>query len=104
MLVEMRNLLNKWIVETGDQGQAPESEAMYNSDMKVYVDNIKERMDEIMRSVRSRRGQRPLIPTIPLRGTIDGGRLLIQIVLLGVGVLVGLQVVRGQRGSDASKT
>ena len=35
-LVEMRNLLNEWIVETGDRGQAPESDAMYDSDMKVY--------------------------------------------------------------------
>lgn len=45
-LVEMRNLLNKWIVEAGDKGQASESEAMYNSDMKVYVDKIKVRMPD----------------------------------------------------------
>ncbi|MCH2208043.1 MAG: sulfatase [Lentisphaerales bacterium] len=40
-LVEMRELLNKWVKESHDLGQSPESEAMFNSDMKVYVDKIK---------------------------------------------------------------
>jgi len=39
-LVEMRNLLNGWIEETDDQGQTPESETMYDSDMKVYLNTM----------------------------------------------------------------
>jgi hypothetical protein len=34
-LEKLRARLNRWIVETKDQG--PESESMYDSDMKVYV-------------------------------------------------------------------
>ncbi|HEX3870305.1 MAG TPA: sulfatase [Pirellulales bacterium] len=36
-LVEMRSRLERWIVETGDRGAQPESEAMYDSDMKEYL-------------------------------------------------------------------
>lgn len=35
-LEEMRRVLQAWIIETGDKGQTPESEAMYDSDMSVY--------------------------------------------------------------------
>jgi hypothetical protein len=35
-LEEMRRELQAWIIETGDKGQTPESEAMYDSDMSVY--------------------------------------------------------------------
>ncbi len=40
-LVALRNQLNAWIAETGDRGETPESDAMYDSDMKVYVDTIR---------------------------------------------------------------
>jgi arylsulfatase A-like enzyme len=40
-LVEMRELLNKWVQESNDQGQNPESDLMYNSDMKLYMDKVK---------------------------------------------------------------
>jgi hypothetical protein len=33
-LEEMRARLNRWIKETNDRGQQPESEAMFDSDMK----------------------------------------------------------------------
>jgi arylsulfatase A-like enzyme len=36
-LVDLRERLAKWEKETGDQGQQPEPEAMYDSDMAVYV-------------------------------------------------------------------
>jgi arylsulfatase A-like enzyme len=36
-LAEMRDRLDRWIVDTHDLGQAQEPEAMYDSDMAVYV-------------------------------------------------------------------
>ena len=42
-LIEMRGILKRWIVETGDQGVNPEPEEMYDSDMKVYVNTIQKR-------------------------------------------------------------
>ena len=36
-LVEMRGILGAWITETGDRGQTPEPEAVYDSDMAVYL-------------------------------------------------------------------
>lgn len=36
-LVELRNRLDKWMVETDDKGRQPESEKMYDSDMAVYL-------------------------------------------------------------------
>ncbi len=36
-LVEMRDRLAKWIKETGDKGEQPESAAMYDSDMAEYL-------------------------------------------------------------------
>ena len=43
ILRNMRGILDKWIRETNDQGQNPEPKAMYDSDMKVYVDGIRKR-------------------------------------------------------------
>lgn len=39
-LIDMRQRLDRWIVETDDHGREPEPAAMYDSDMKVYLDNI----------------------------------------------------------------
>jgi arylsulfatase A-like enzyme len=36
-LIEMRAALDEWITQTGDRGSQPESEAMYDSDMAVYM-------------------------------------------------------------------
>ncbi len=42
-LKRLRRTLDHWIERTGDQGQNPEPAAMYDSDMKVYVDGIRKR-------------------------------------------------------------
>lgn len=39
-LVEMRQRLDTWMEQTGDQGREREPPAMYDSDMKVYVDRL----------------------------------------------------------------
>ena len=39
-LAELRGILDRWIRETGDKGRQVEPMAMYDSDMKVYVDGI----------------------------------------------------------------
>jgi arylsulfatase A-like enzyme len=36
-LAKMRRRLDQWIQETGDQGEKPESDAMFESDMAVYL-------------------------------------------------------------------
>ena len=36
-LREMRAILANWIIESDDQGRFPESDAMYDSQMKQYV-------------------------------------------------------------------
>lgn len=36
----MRARLRQWITETNDRGQQPESEAMFDSDMKVYLTEV----------------------------------------------------------------
>lgn len=46
VLKRCRRMLAKWIEETGDRGEKPEPEAMYDSDMKVYVDGIRKRGGE----------------------------------------------------------
>ena len=38
-LIEMRQRLDRWIDETGDRGQQPEPQVMYDSDMDVYLGN-----------------------------------------------------------------
>lgn len=40
-LKELRGRLQEWEKDTNDQGRAPESDAMFDSDMKLYVDTIK---------------------------------------------------------------
>lgn len=45
-LARLRRTLNKWIEKTGDRGTKPEPMAMYDSDMKVYVDGIRNRGGE----------------------------------------------------------
>jgi len=46
VLKRLRGILNQWIRETPDQGEKPEPTAMYDSDMKVYVDGIQNRGGE----------------------------------------------------------
>ena len=46
-LVELRGILDAWIQETNDQGQTPESEAVYDADMAVYLDSQKRKPDYI---------------------------------------------------------
>jgi hypothetical protein len=36
-LLEMRRRLDSWIGETGDKGQTPEPEAIYDAEMEVYL-------------------------------------------------------------------
>lgn len=42
-LSEFRGLLANWELETDDRGRFPESEAMYDSDMKPYLDKSRKR-------------------------------------------------------------
>ena len=42
-LKELRERLDGWMVETGDQGREPESASMYDSDMAIYVETLKRR-------------------------------------------------------------
>lgn len=46
-LVSMRGMLDNWIEETGDKG--PETEAMYDSDMAVYVGTKSPEQTEVLR-------------------------------------------------------
>src|SRR5690606_21132472 len=39
ILETLRSRLDEWVVESGDLGRVPESEAMYDSDMKAYLRN-----------------------------------------------------------------
>ncbi len=45
-LVALRKRLNDWIIRTNDQGRMPESEAMYDSDMELYLQSRRRRDDE----------------------------------------------------------
>jgi len=40
-LADLRTTLETWIAETGDQGQTPEPDAVYDSDMAVYLSNMR---------------------------------------------------------------
>jgi len=42
-LTDMRNRLDDWIVRTNDHGRNPESEAMYDSDMALYLNSRRRR-------------------------------------------------------------
>ena len=44
-LVQMREALNQWMTETRDQGRKPESAAMYESDMAVYLQKHRDKGD-----------------------------------------------------------
>ena len=44
-LVQMREALNQWMTETQDQGREPESAAMYESDMAVYLQKHRDKGD-----------------------------------------------------------
>lgn len=48
-LAELRQRLDRWIIETNDQGRSPEPMAMYDSDMKVYVDEKNDAASEALR-------------------------------------------------------
>ncbi len=55
-LVELRQILDSWIKDTGDYGDAQESEAMYDSDMEAYLDvfrhhNREDAIEEIMTNI-----------------------------------------------------
>ena len=41
----MREALNQWMTETRDQGREPESTAMYESDMAVYLQKHRDKGD-----------------------------------------------------------
>ncbi|MCH7937069.1 MAG: sulfatase, partial [Proteobacteria bacterium] len=47
-LGQLRETLDRWIKETGDRGESPEPDAMYDSDMAVYVDAIRRRGGAMM--------------------------------------------------------
>lgn len=44
-LEQMQARLSKWEVETNDQGRTPESDKMFDSDMKVYVNTVQRKGD-----------------------------------------------------------
>lgn len=46
-LTAMRGLLDQWIRETNDQGQFPETEAVYDADMAEYLESRHERPDRL---------------------------------------------------------
>ena len=52
VLAEHRAMLDTWIVQSGDQGVTPESAAMYDSDMKVYLDAMKTRRPKRFEEIR----------------------------------------------------
>ena len=55
-LTAMRSLLDRWITETGDRGQTPESEAAYDAEMAVYLSQVS-RQTEYVERVRQNIGQ-----------------------------------------------
>ncbi len=48
-LKELRGRLHRWIEETGDRARKPESQAMYDSDMAVYLDGKNDIQDSELR-------------------------------------------------------
>ncbi len=52
-LEKFRKILSQWEIESNDQGRTPESEAMYDSDMKVYVDRIKKKRPQKAKKIES---------------------------------------------------
>ena len=47
-LLEMRKRLDRWMIETNDQGRHPESLARYDSDMQVYLDSKNTQLNAIL--------------------------------------------------------
>ena len=52
-LIEMRERLNRWIKERNDRGQQPESSAMFESDMAVYLKGEGGLRDQRLRVLRN---------------------------------------------------
>lgn len=50
-LKKMRGMLDEWMKTTGDKGMLPESDAMYDSDMAVYLSTIKRRGPERLKII-----------------------------------------------------
>lgn len=57
-LADLRQRLDQWVRETGDQGQQPEPDAMYQSDMDVYLGGLqsakqpnRQRIEEIRENI-----------------------------------------------------
>ncbi len=48
-LATLRARLDRWMEETGDRGRRPEPESMYDSDMEVYLKEVKGPQLEILR-------------------------------------------------------
>jgi arylsulfatase A-like enzyme len=48
-LEELRGRLDRWTLETGDRGQRPESSAMYDSDMDVYLEDMNDSQGAVLR-------------------------------------------------------
>jgi hypothetical protein len=51
-LEQMRARLSGWIKETGDRGQQPETAAMYDSDMAVYLEDRGRQGDGRLRTLK----------------------------------------------------
>jgi hypothetical protein len=47
-LLELRKRLDRWMIETNDQGRRPESLARYDSDMQVYLDSKNTELNAIL--------------------------------------------------------
>lgn len=45
-LKDLRGRLDRWMVETGDRGRTPESAALYDSDMEVYLTTLRSRRND----------------------------------------------------------
>ena len=52
VLAEHQAMLNDWILQSGDRGATPETDAMYDSDMKIYLDAMKTRRPERFEEIR----------------------------------------------------
>ena len=50
-LKTMRKALDKWMKDTDDQGQQPESSDLYDSDMQVYLDKLANTRPEALKII-----------------------------------------------------
>jgi hypothetical protein len=46
---ELRGRLDRWIEATGDRSRQPESQVMYDSDIKVYLESKNDTQDSVLR-------------------------------------------------------